>query len=114
MSREQLKRLKALNWPPFIVWPAPPADTCVGCRCSKEGGANHEPDDAWHRPGQEQLQHRRPRHEWVGDRATRDGVIAFAAKLPPCTMAMEACCGAPHMGRTLAALGHEIRLMSPE
>lgn len=33
---------------------------------------------------------------------------------PPCTMAMEACCGAHHMGRTLAALGHQVRLMSPE
>ncbi|MFD0982851.1 IS110 family transposase, partial [Tropicimonas aquimaris] len=27
---------------------------------------------------------------------------------------MEACCGAHHMGRSLAALGHEVRLMSPE
>jgi transposase len=44
----------------------------------------------------------------------RDGVIALAAKLAPCTMAMEACCGAHHMGRSLAALGHEVRLMSPE
>lgn len=50
----------------------------------------------------------------VRRRMRRDGVIGFAAKLPPCTMAMEACCGAHHMGRTLAALGHEIRLMSPE
>jgi len=50
----------------------------------------------------------------VRRRMRRDGVIAFAAKLPPCTMAMEACRGAHHMGRTLAALGHEIRLMSPE
>lgn len=50
----------------------------------------------------------------VRRRMRRDGVIAFAAKLPPCTMAMEACCGAHHMGRTLAALGHEIRLTSPE
>lgn len=47
-------------------------------------------------------------------RMRRDGVIAFAAKLPPCTMAMEACCGAHHMGRSLAALGHDVRLMSPE
>jgi len=47
-------------------------------------------------------------------RLRRDGVIGFAAKLPPCTMAMEACCGAHHMGRSLAELGHEIRLMSPE
>lgn len=47
-------------------------------------------------------------------RMRRDGVIAFASKLPPCIMAMEACCGAHHMGRSLAALGHEVRLMSPE
>lgn len=44
----------------------------------------------------------------------RDAVIAFAARLRPCTMAMEACCGAHHMGRSLAELGHEVRLMSPE
>jgi transposase len=54
----------------------------------------------------------------VRRRMRRDGVIAFAARLTPCTMAMEACCGAHHMahhmGRALAALGHEIRLMSPE
>ncbi|WP_425419046.1 IS110 family transposase [Oricola indica] len=50
----------------------------------------------------------------VRRRMRRDGVIAFAAKLPPCTMAMEACCGAHHMGRMLAGLGHEVRLMSPE
>lgn len=47
-------------------------------------------------------------------RLRREGVIAFASKLPTCIMAMEACCGAHHMGRSLAALGHEIRLMSPE
>jgi len=50
----------------------------------------------------------------VRRRMRRDGVIAFAAKLPLCTMAMEACCGAHHMGRSLAALGHQVRLMSPE
>jgi transposase len=47
-------------------------------------------------------------------RMRRDSVISLAAKLAPCMMAMEACCGAHHMGRSLAALGHEIRLMSPE
>ena len=50
----------------------------------------------------------------VRRRMRRDGVIALAAKLAPCAMAMEACCGAHHMGRSLAALGHEVRLMSPE
>lgn len=50
----------------------------------------------------------------VRRRLRRDGVIAFASKLPACIMAMEACCGVHHMGRSLAALGHEVRLMSPE
>jgi transposase len=50
----------------------------------------------------------------VRRRMRRNGVIEFAAKLRPCTMAMEACCGAHHMGRSLAELGHEVRLMSPE
>ena len=50
----------------------------------------------------------------VRKRLRREGVIGFAAKLPPCVMAMEACCGAHHMGRSLAALGHQVRLMSPE
>jgi transposase len=47
-------------------------------------------------------------------RAKRETVIALAAKLPPCIVAMEACCGAHHLGRVFAAHGHETRLMSPE
>jgi transposase len=47
-------------------------------------------------------------------RMTREAVIAFAASLPSCIVAMEACCGAHFLGRTLAARGHTIRLMSPE
>jgi transposase len=31
-----------------------------------------------------------------------------------CVVAMEACCGAHHLGRGFAAQGHEVRLMSPE
>jgi transposase len=34
--------------------------------------------------------------------------------MPPCIVAMEACCGAHHLGRQLAAQGHTVRLMSPE
>lgn len=45
---------------------------------------------------------------------TRDAIVAFAATLPPCVIAMEACCGAHFLGRTLAHHGHTIRLMSPE
>src|SRR3954447_16741700 len=35
----------------------------------------------------------------------RDGVVALAAKLPGCVVAMEACCGAHLLGRLLAARG---------
>ncbi len=47
-------------------------------------------------------------------RMGRQGILAFAEGLPPCVMAMEACCGAHHLGRILRAQGHEVRLMSPE
>jgi transposase len=50
----------------------------------------------------------------VRRRMRRETVIAFAAKLSRCIVAMEACCGAHHMGRALAAQGHTVRLMSPE
>jgi transposase len=41
-------------------------------------------------------------------------VIKLASGLPRCVMAMEACCGAHHLGRILHGQGHEVRLMSPE
>ena len=44
----------------------------------------------------------------------RATVITYAAGLAPSIVAMEACCGAHHMGRALAAQGHAVRLMSPE
>jgi transposase len=47
-------------------------------------------------------------------RMTRDAIVTFAATLPTCIIAMEACCGAHFLGRTLALYGHTIRLMSPE
>lgn len=47
-------------------------------------------------------------------RLHRDGVIKLAVGLPSCVMAMEACCGAHHLGRVLQGQGHEVRLMSPE
>src|ERR1043165_378071 len=47
-------------------------------------------------------------------RMRREGVIKLAGKLMPCVVAMEACCGAHHLGRVLRAQGHEVRLMSPE
>jgi transposase len=47
-------------------------------------------------------------------RMKRETLIRLAAKMPPCIVAMEACCGAHYLGRIFAARGHEVRLMSPE
>ncbi|HEY0722726.1 MAG TPA: IS110 family transposase [Pyrinomonadaceae bacterium] len=47
-------------------------------------------------------------------RLQRDSVIKFASRLAPCVVAMEACCGAHHLGRILRDQGHQVRLMSPE
>ena len=47
-------------------------------------------------------------------RTKRETLLMLAAKLPPCIVAMEACCGAHHLGRVFAAHDHDVRLMSPE
>jgi transposase len=47
-------------------------------------------------------------------RLRRTSVTEFAQRWPGCVIGMEACCGAHHLGRELAARGHEVRLMSPE
>src|SRR5579864_1479777 len=47
-------------------------------------------------------------------RVRRDGVVALVCKSPGCVVAMEACCGAHHLGRQLEERGYEVRLMSPE
>ena len=39
----------------------------------------------------------------------RDGLIAFVAALPPCVIAMEACCGAHFLGRTFIGHAHTVR-----
>ncbi len=44
----------------------------------------------------------------------RRTLIGLAAKLSPCIVAMEACCGAHYLGRLIADQGHDVRLMSPE
>jgi transposase len=50
----------------------------------------------------------------VHRRLRRDSVIKFSAGLAPCLVAMEARCGAHRLGGILCALGHQVRLMSPE
>jgi len=47
-------------------------------------------------------------------RMRRQTILGFAAKLPGCVIAMEACCGAHYLGRLLMVQGHTVRLMSPE
>ena len=44
----------------------------------------------------------------------RQTLIEFVEKLPTCVIAMEACCGAHHLGRLFTSKGHGVRLMSPE
>jgi transposase len=44
----------------------------------------------------------------------RDTVVDFVRHLPPCAVAMEACCGAHYLGGVFGGSGHTIRLMSPE
>jgi transposase len=43
-----------------------------------------------------------------------ESIPAFTKSMPTCVVAMEACCGAHHLGRLLATQGHTVRLMSPE
>lgn len=50
----------------------------------------------------------------VRRRMKRETFVEFARQWPLCVVAMEACCGAHHLGRQMAAQGHEVRLMSPE
>ena len=47
-------------------------------------------------------------------RMRTESIAAFTEKLPTCIVAMEACCGAHHLGRIVAGQGHQVRLMSPE
>ncbi len=47
-------------------------------------------------------------------RVRRATLKELATNLPSCVVAMEACCGAHHVGRLFAAQGHTVRLMSPE
>src|SRR5258705_4829186 len=47
-------------------------------------------------------------------RMRRSSVESFVNGLGRCIVAMEACCGAHHLGRVFVAQGHSVRLMSPE
>ena len=44
----------------------------------------------------------------------RGQVEAFFTKVPPTEVALEACAGAHHWGRVLEAMGHRVKLISPQ
>lgn len=46
-------------------------------------------------------------------RLHRKQMLPFFSKLPPCLIGVEACGTAHHWARTLAAMGHEVRLIPP-
>jgi len=47
-------------------------------------------------------------------RVRRDRLLKQTVNMPSCLIGMEACCGAHHLGRALAAQGHTVRLMPPQ
>jgi transposase len=47
-------------------------------------------------------------------RVRRNNLLRLTVNMSPCRVAMEACCGAHHIGRHLAAQGHDVRLLCAE
>lgn len=47
-------------------------------------------------------------------RVSRGKLAVYVGRLPASVVAMEACCGAHHLGRVFEAQGHAVRLISPE
>jgi transposase len=47
-------------------------------------------------------------------RLTRNALVPFMAQLPPVTIGMEACGGAPDWARQFHQQGHQVRLMAPQ
>jgi transposase len=47
-------------------------------------------------------------------RLTRPRLVAWLANLPPARIGLEASCGAHHLARRLAVLGHDVKLMAAQ
>jgi transposase len=47
-------------------------------------------------------------------KVSRTQLMRHMDALPRCLVGMEACCGAHHLARELAALDHDVRLMAPQ
>lgn len=50
----------------------------------------------------------------VSKQLRRHHLLSFVQQLPPCTFGLEACPGAHHWARQIAAFGHKVRLMPPQ
>ena len=53
-------------------------------------------------------------HVVLKRRVMRDQLIAVLARIKPCTIAVEACTGAFYWQRKFEALGHQVRIISPQ
>ncbi|MFM0140431.1 IS110 family RNA-guided transposase [Caballeronia grimmiae] len=53
-------------------------------------------------------------HQVLRKKISRDQLMTFCAELPTCTIVMEACVGAHFMAREFSALGHRVKLISPQ
>ena len=45
---------------------------------------------------------------------SRDKLLQFIAKLPPCKIGMESCSGSNYWAKQFKTLGHEVKLISPQ
>lgn len=52
--------------------------------------------------------------ELVRPSVARDKLVELMARLPPCTIGMEACSGAHHWARVFRQYGHTVKLMAPK
>ncbi len=52
--------------------------------------------------------------EVLRKKLSRGKLMAFMANLPPCLVGMEACGGSHDWARKFRAMGHDVRLMSPQ
>jgi len=53
-------------------------------------------------------------HVMVRKRLTRSNLAAFMVQLPPCLVGMESCGGSNDWARRFIAMGHDVRLISPQ
>jgi transposase len=56
----------------------------------------------------------RSSHVVLKRRVMRDQLLAVLAQIDPCTMVVEACTGAFYWARKYEALGHQVKIISPQ